>query len=219
MGIIKRFTLGILATLALASQSGCVNLPPPDKQIAVASRAETPVVASDISLTPFQASIQASLEAQIASKIHYIDAYYDDGEPPKDIGVCTDVVVRSFRAAGIDLQSDLFTDEKKYPHAYKSDHPDRNIDHRRCTKLIVYFRRHSKTMSSSGLNRDWMPGDIVFYDTGNRGKIDHVAVLSANRGPSGNYQIVQAWPGMIVHKADTLFSHKIVGHFRWNQPS
>ncbi len=168
-------------------------------------------------LTSFQKAIQGNLDQQIASKIRYIDAYYDGGEPPKDIGVCTDVVVRSYHAAGVDLQNELFADEKQNPTAYKSPNPDRNIDHRRCTRLIVFFQRHSKSLSQSADTHDWQPGDIVFYDTGNVGKIDHVAVLSAVKGHSGNYQIVQAWPRMLVHQTDQLFAHKIVGHFRWNR--
>src|SRR5438128_10024225 len=46
--------------------------------------------------------------------LHYDPAYvrigYPGGDVPMDRGVCSDVVVRAFRKAGIDLQKDIHED-------------------------------------------------------------------------------------------------------------
>jgi uncharacterized protein YijF (DUF1287 family) len=56
--------------------------------------------------------------------------------------VCTDEVIRSYRALGIDLQKevheDMVLDFDAYPHRWQRQ-PDSNIDHRRVPNLMVFF--------------------------------------------------------------------------------
>src|SRR5690242_5779796 len=55
---------------------------------------------------------------------------YPLGDVPRSIGVCTDVVIRALRNAGIDLQREVHEDILRAPDAYPSvAHPNASIDH------------------------------------------------------------------------------------------
>src|SRR5438270_13174605 len=70
---------------------------------------------------------------------------YPNGDVPIETGVCSDVIVRAFRKAGIDLQKDVHEDMKSnfsnYPTRWGLSGPDSNIDHRRVPNLEAYFDR------------------------------------------------------------------------------
>jgi len=84
---------------------------------------------------------------------------YPNGDVPVDSGACTDVVVRTFRHAGYDLQRLVHEDAAKHPSGYpRIDRLDPSIDHRRVPNLRVFLKRHGRSMP---LNQDWEPGDIV----------------------------------------------------------
>lgn len=75
----------------------------------------------------------------------YQDIEYPGGDVPMERGVCSDVVIRAFRAAGIDLQQELHRDMKRHFAAYPKNwglaKPDSNIDHRRVPNLATWFTR------------------------------------------------------------------------------
>jgi uncharacterized protein YijF (DUF1287 family) len=166
-------------------------------------------------LTPFQAALMADLDRQVKAHIVYRDGYYMGGDPPPQLGVCTDVVVRSFRAAGVDLQGAVTADIRRRPSAYGIARPDPNIDHRRCRNLIIYFRRHARSLPTSDGSDDWQPGDVVFWDTSGDGAAHHVGMIANGRDKTGAPTIVHHWPGLPVSETDGLFSWRIVGHYRW----
>jgi uncharacterized protein YijF (DUF1287 family) len=64
---------------------------------------------------------------------------------PADVGVCTDLVVRAYRAVGVDLQQRVHEDMTRafgaYPKQWGLGAPDSNIDHRRVPNLQTYFGR------------------------------------------------------------------------------
>jgi uncharacterized protein len=72
----------------------------------------------------------------------YVRIPYPAGDVPVDTGVCTDEVIRSYRAVGIDLQKEVHEDMVRnfgvYPHG-RQRHPDSNIDHRRVPNLMVFL--------------------------------------------------------------------------------
>src|SRR5258708_814958 len=74
-------------------------------------------------------------------------AVYPGGDLDPTRGVCTDVVIRALRGAGIDLQSRVHEDILRSPNAYASmltrGRADANIDHRRVGPLKMYFDRHA----------------------------------------------------------------------------
>src|SRR6186713_226086 len=91
----------------------------------------------------------AAAVAQTRSQVIYDGSYrriaYPGGDVPESIGVCTDVVIRAYRRAGIDLQVKVHEDMKgafrTYPQLWGMSGPDPNIDHRRVPNLQAFFRR------------------------------------------------------------------------------
>lgn len=84
--------------------------------------------------------------AQIGVTTRYDGAYrrirYPMGDVPAQAGVCTDVVVRAWRAQGVDLQQLVHEDMRRawpaYPKLWGLKRPDTNIDHRRVPNLAVF---------------------------------------------------------------------------------
>src|ERR1044072_423979 len=109
----------------------------------------------------------------------YVALNYPGGDVPQTTGVCSDVVVRAFRKAGIDLQKEIHEDmipaRSDYPTKWGAISPDTNIDHRRVLNLMAYFRRHGKSLPVSYSAEDYQPGDIVAWDL--TSGIDHIAIV------------------------------------------
>jgi len=142
---------------------------------------------------------------------------YPNGDVPIETGVCSDVIVRAFRKAGIDLQKDVHEDMKKnfssYPTRWGLSGPDANIDHRRVPNLMTYFTRQEKSLSTGGSSDNFLPGDIVTWDLGNG--TDHVGmVTNVWYKPSQRYLIVHNIGGG-TRMEDALFAWKITGHYRY----
>src|SRR5579863_9708208 len=63
----------------------------------------------------------------------YVRLAYPGGDVPADTGVCTDEIIRSYRALGIDLQKEVHEDMEQnfglYPHQrrWQQSSPDPNI--------------------------------------------------------------------------------------------
>src|SRR5439155_7661050 len=74
----------------------------------------------------------------------YIGMKYPMGDVPRNIGVCTDVIVRAVRNAAIDLQKELHEDIRRAKAAYPmvEGAGDPSIDQRRVGTLLPYFKRH-----------------------------------------------------------------------------
>lgn len=175
---------------------------------------------ADSELNQFQKSVLTSLDRQINSKIWYQDGYYMGGEPPANIGVCTDVVIRSYRSAGVNLQRLMASDVRQSPDRYHILKPDANIDHRRCRNLAVYFKYYSKygkdwkQLPIEGNNTDWQPGDIVIWSTRGNGYADHIGVVANHNGSDGNPTVVHHWPDNYVKEEDCLYRFPVLYHFR-----
>lgn len=150
----------------------------------------------------------------------YVRIPYPGGDVPADTGVCTDVVIRSYRAVGVDLQKEVHEDMLRnfaaYPHLWRESSPDTNIDHRRVPNLMVFFRRKGEALTITANASDYLPGDLVTWDLG--GGVPHIGIVVDRRSP-------QAARYMVVHNIgegpkmeDVLFSWKITGHFRYYGP-
>jgi uncharacterized protein YijF (DUF1287 family) len=141
---------------------------------------------------------------------------YPMGDVPWNRGACTDVVVRSLRAVGIDLQELVHEDILSDMSAYGAREADTHIDHRRVTALMIFFQRHAMALTNDLRDRDaFRPGDIVFYAwTWTRGAPpEHVGIVSDKRGPRGLPLILQN-PGPRPVEADSLDHGRLIGHFR-----
>ena len=122
---------------------------------------------------------------------------FPNGDVPRGIGVCTDVVIRALRNAGHDLQTLVHRDIRRAPRAYRHvvRRPDANIDHRRVRTLLPYFRRHWTQLPADpvGTRAPLLPGDIVFLNTLGDAAPDHIGIVSDRPGPSGRPLIINNW--------------------------
>jgi uncharacterized protein YijF (DUF1287 family) len=121
----------------------------------------------------------------------YVRIPYPGGDVPADTGVCTDEIIRAYRAVGIDLQrevhEDLEQNSSSYPRKWRwlSGRPDANIDHRRVLNLMVFFSRKGETLAITKRAGDYAPGDLVTWDLG--GHVPHIGTWwIRNRRPAGD---------------------------------
>ncbi len=165
---------------------------------------------------------RAAIE-QTARPVIYDPSYaiipYPGGDVPGGRGVCTDVVIRAYRALDIDLQKrvheDMTAHFSAYPALWGLSRPDSNIDHRRAPNLETYFTRRGARLPISAQPTDYLPGDIVAWNLrGEAGFLPHVGIVTDRIGVSG-------WP-LVVHNIgagpkleDVLFAWPMTGHFRY----
>jgi len=152
----------------------------------------------------------------------YVRIPYPGGDVPTDTGVCSDEVIRAYRALGIDLQKEVHEDIAANFSAYPNHmrwmlfHPDANIDHRRVPNLMIFFSRKGTSLPISTHAEDYEPGELVTWDLG--GGVPHIGiVVDRKSAASGRYMVVHnigAGPKM----EDVLFSWKVTGHYRYFGP-
>jgi len=149
----------------------------------------------------------------------YVGIPYPGGDVPADTGVCTDEIIRVYRAVGVDLQKEVHEDMAAnfaaYPHKPNRTKPDSNIDHRRVPNLMVFFKRKGESLPISQRPEDFSPGDLVTYDLG--GNVTHIAIVVDRKDGSGHYMIVHNI-GQGPKMEDVLFHWKITGHYRYYGP-
>lgn len=72
----------------------------------------------------FNEKLEAAALARTSHQVRYDGRYlriaYPNGDVPADIGVCTDVIIRSYRALGIDLQQLVHEDMQQSFARYPS---------------------------------------------------------------------------------------------------
>jgi uncharacterized protein len=185
---------------------------------------------SSSDLTPQQQFLKRFVAAAIERTHHtvrydpaYVRIPYPGGDVPPHMGVCTDEIIRSYRAVGIDLQKevheDMFQNFSAYPRSWRwlLARPDSNIDHRRVPNLMVFFRRKGQALPVSGRIEDFSPGDIVTWDLG--AGVPHIGVVVDQKSPqTGRYMIVHNI-GQGPKMEDVIFNCKITGHYRYLGPS
>lgn len=149
----------------------------------------------------------------------YTQLPYPGGDVPREIGVCTDVIVRALRNAGIDLQREVHEDIARAPRSYPMvKRADANIDHRRVKTILPWFRRHFTAHLADPRNTTdpYHPGDIVFFDTfPSKPGPDHIGVVSDHIGESGLYLVVNNWTeGYSESEMDLLGFVPVTDRFR-----
>ncbi|PWQ94405.1 DUF1287 domain-containing protein [Leucothrix pacifica] len=150
----------------------------------------------------------------------YIKIAYPWGDVPASIGVCTDVVIRSYRSLGIDLQSEVYNDISKDFYAYPSfaewglKQPDPNIDHRRVYNLQAFFTRHKAELPRSLDPLDYKPGDLVTWMVGPN--FPHIGVVvNIPSASDPNRFMISHNIGEGPKIEDILFRFPITGHYRY----
>lgn len=144
---------------------------------------------------------------------------YPNGDVPKNIGVCTDVVIRAYRKLKIDLQKEVHEDMKpnfsKYPKIWGLKTTDTNIDHRRVPNLQVFFTRKGTSLPATDKPEDYKPGDIVTWML--PGNLPHIGIVVNKKSADGKrYKIVHnIGSGQVME--DMLFDYTITGHYRYKK--
>ena len=164
--------------------------------------------------------VEAALERTTESITYdgsYFSIAYPNGDVPSHIGVCTDVVIRSYRKLGIDLQKLVHEDMAENFEAYPSvsiwglSKPDRNIDHRRVPNLETFFSRQGLSLPVSQRSKDYLPGDLVTWRL--PGNLPHIGIVAGSTSSDGTPLIIHnigAGPTL----ENILFSYPITGHYR-----
>lgn len=152
---------------------------------------------------------------QTTQQVTYDPAYvvlkYPNGDVPANKGVCTDVIIRAYRATNIDLQKLVHEDIKANPRRYGNPILDANINHRRCRTLIPFFTSHATSLPISNEDRDYKPGDLVFWDIAK----GHVGLVIDEKIPNTSRYYIVHNIGSGPQKEDILFIARIVGHFSY----
>ncbi|MGE3064431.1 MAG: DUF1287 domain-containing protein [Hyphomicrobiaceae bacterium] len=163
----------------------------------------------------FAARLAAAAAAQAQTFVIYNPRYTTIAYPMGDVsplyGVCTDVIIRAYRAVGIDLQ--------ELVHQARVGTGDTSIDHRRTETLRRFLAQAGETLPVTADPDDYAPGDIVTYwRPQNRGSKSHIAIVTDRVAPSGRPMIVhnRGWGPQLE---DALFIDEMTGHYRYGGPA
>ncbi|WP_340696697.1 DUF1287 domain-containing protein [Flavobacterium ginsengisoli] len=159
----------------------------------------------------------------IDPSIDYDPAYfkidYPNGDVPKNKGVCTDVIIRSYRVLNIDLQKEVHQDMVEnfslYPNLKKwgMTKTDTNIDHRRVPNLEVFFERKGTKLPVTQNAKDYKTGELVTWMIND--KLPHIGIVTNKKSADGKRNLIVHNVGGGQVLEDCLFEYKIVGHFKY----
>jgi uncharacterized protein YijF (DUF1287 family) len=206
LAMLRRFLLAsVVPTLVVA---GCA---PPAPAARKANLVLSPSVRAVVDSVREQTRVTTSYDPS------YVRVAYPDGDVAQQTGACTDVVIRAFRKAGVDLQREVHEDMVRnfsaYPSRWGLTKPDPNIDHRRVPNLMVYFQRARKAVAVTAAAKDYLPGDVVAWDLG--GGVTHIGVVSDEMDEAtGRYWVVHNI-GAGARLEDVLFAWTVIGHYRY----
>ena len=144
---------------------------------------------------------------------------YPNGDVPTETGVCSDVVVRAFRKAGIDLQKEVHEDMTRawsaYPKKWGAGGTDTSIDHRRVLNLTTYFERQRKSLPITNDRADYLPGDVVAWELSDG--VEHIGILTNLWTEPDKHCLVVHNIGAGARVEDVLLAWEIIGHYRYFQ--
>lgn len=148
----------------------------------------------------------------------YVVLPYPNGDVPPEKGVCTDVVIRAMRRAGVDLQKEVHEDMRAnfslYPQKWNLKKADSNIDHRRVPNLQTFFTRRGKSLPITERAENYQPGDIVAWDLDGKG-MTHIGIVSNVFNSATKRYLIIHNIGRGAESEDVLFDWKIIGHYRY----
>ena len=148
----------------------------------------------------------------------YVVLSYPNGDVPIETGVCTDVVIRAFRRAGVDLQKEVHEDMAAnfslYPKKWSLKSPDTNIDHRRVPNLQTFFTGRGKSLAITQNGEDYKPGDVVAWDLDGKG-MTHIGLVSNIYNKTTKRYLIIHNIGGGAQAEDKVFDWKIIGHYRY----
>lgn len=164
-----------------------------------------------------------SAQSQIGQTVEYDGSYrviaYPGGDVPLTTGVCTDVVIRAYRALGFDLQKLVHEDMKAHFAEYPSgkiwglSRPDSNIDHRRVPNLQTFFARQGISFAPGVNDEPPLPGDLLSWDL--PGNLPHIGIVSDRKTQDGSQYLVIHNIGSGAKEEDVIGRFRLTGHYRY----
>ncbi|TQV82655.1 DUF1287 domain-containing protein [Exilibacterium tricleocarpae] len=171
----------------------------------------------------FARDLVAAAHERTKHRVEYNGAYfaisYPNGDVPRHIGVCTDVVIRAYRALGTDLQQlvheDIAANFDSYPsrRIWNLDKPDKNIDHRRVPNLRRFFSRHGSELPVSDRGDAYKPGDLVTWML--PGNLPHIGIVTDEVDRHTGTPLIVHNIGRGPQLENMLFKYKITGRYRY----
>jgi len=147
-------------------------------------------------------------QCDVSYEPKYVVLEYPYGDVPENTGVCTDVIIRTYRQMGFDFQQAIHEDMKEnftvYPQHWGLKKPDKNIDHRRVPNLMHYLQTHGYSVSGKA-----EPGDILCWDLG--GGLLHIGLVVDD--DEGVYIVHNIGSGPQREAEHSGF--KRIGHYRF----
>jgi uncharacterized protein YijF (DUF1287 family) len=193
--------------------------------IRLSAPGQTPADASPNHYQFTQKLVAAAVE-RTHHAVRYDPAYvripYPNGDVPPETGVCTDEIIRAYRAVGVDLQKEVHEDMLHNFSAYPNQrrwllaHTDTNIDHRRVPNLMSFFARKGELLTTGMQSDDYAPGDLVTWDLG--GNVPHIGIVVDRKSARTGHYLVVHNIGRGPQMEDVLFNWKITGHYRYFGP-
>lgn len=143
----------------------------------------------------------------------YDGAYIEGGYPQDNMGVCTDVIWRSFKNAGYNLKAmvdkDIAENIDDYPRV--GGKPDPNIDFRRVPNLHIFFEKYAVSLTTNIEDiENWQPGDIVIFE-----KDKHIGIISDKRNRKGITYVIHNG-GQLNREEDYLGRSEVIAHYRFD---
>jgi uncharacterized protein len=217
--ILKNFTF--IALLLLVGCQADVRTQAQQTEPSVFSTTSAKPKLDNIENPSIKKMIESAVEQTTLTKSYdpsYIVLKYPNGDVPIEKGVCTDVVIRAMRNAGLDLQKEVHEDMAAnfgvYPKKWGLKKADANIDHRRVPNLQTYFTRKGKSLPITDKSEDYKAGDIVAWDLDGKG-LTHIGVVSNIYNENTKRFLIIHNIGGGAAAEDRVFEWKIIGHYRF----
>jgi len=180
-------------------------------------------ITSQFSHASFESELVSAAHERTTHTVRYDGAYlaidYPNGDVPANHGVCTDVVIRTYRAVGLDLQKSVYEDMRANFSAYPAKRiwnqktPDKNIDHRRVPNLQTFFKRKGVSLKVTNNKNDYKPGDIVTWSVPRN--LPHIGIVSDKISETNGNPLIIHNIGEGPKLEDMLFVYQITGHYKY----
>ena len=172
----------------------------------------------------FTGNLIAAALKQVNRRVIFDDTYrkitYPGGDVPPHIGTSADLIIRSYRDLGVDLQKEIYEDMCTCSHPYSdtmfSREPDACIDHRRIFNMEIFFRRKGITLPITMNPQDYKAADLISWLV--PPDLPHIGIITNHRSKDGKRFLVVHNLGMGPKLEDVLFEYQIRGHFRYYGP-
>ncbi len=211
----------LLLVLALVKYPPGGLIPSAGSWFAISSSSPSPVeqIPADQLQTADLILLGARAEADNATiyDASYQALTYPGGDVDPERGACTDVVIRAYRRADIDLQvllhEDMTVHFADYPQCWGLKGPDYSIDHRRVPNQMTFFKSHGQTLDCTNYADPelWQWGDIVYWRFVNGD--EHCGVVSDRRTKDGLPLVIHN--AGVCREENALLRWEITGHYRY----